>query len=199
MAEALTWARPIRPWRQLLKHHSRDLRLPPRFARNLWWSRIPLGQVPEGWAAVAVTAEGFAILAGERDESFFRYLQQCPVASSLTFNIVNHGRVVGFFALSVVREQARVAGVWLETPSTEVWRIAYHLASDAALEHTGASELVARCSTEASAIGAKQAGMHLVKRIPVVLFRKDGSISPYHPFSSRCATATIFSSQAPNS
>jgi hypothetical protein len=175
VAEALTWARPIRPWRQLLKHQSRDWRLPPRFARNLWWSRIPLRQVPDGWATVAATAEGFAIPADERDESFFQYLQQCPVASSLTFNIVNQGRVVGFFALSVVREQARVAGVWLETPSPEIWRIAFHLASDAALEHTSASELVARCSTVGSAMGARQAGMHLVKRTPVVLFRKDGS------------------------
>ena len=34
VAEALTWARPIRPWRQLLKHQSRDWRLPPRAASS---------------------------------------------------------------------------------------------------------------------------------------------------------------------
>jgi hypothetical protein len=175
VAEALTWARPIRPLRQMLKHPSRDWRLPPRFARNLWWSQIPLRQLSSDWAAFAATAEGFAIPAGERDESFFRYLQQCPVATCLTFNIANKGRVVGFFALSVVREQARVAGVWLESPSPEIWRIAFHLAHNAALKHTNVSELVARCSTEASVIGAKQAGLRLLKRTPVVLFRNDGS------------------------
>ncbi|MFZ0958882.1 MAG: hypothetical protein WAN60_21265 [Candidatus Sulfotelmatobacter sp.] len=175
VADALTWARPIRPWRQMLRHQSRDWRLPPRFARNLWWSRIPLRQVPSGWAAVAATAEGFAIPSRERDESFFRYLQQCPVATCLTFNIVNKDRVIGFLALSVVREQARVAGVWLESPSPEIWRIAFQLAHDAALEHTDASELVARCSTEVSVIGARQAGMRLLKRTPVVFFRRDGS------------------------
>jgi hypothetical protein len=175
VAEALTWARPIRPWRQMLRHQSRDWRLPPRFARNLWWSQIPLRQISSDFATVAATAEGFAIPTGERDESFFRYLQQCPVATCLTFNIADKGRVVGFFALSVVREQARVAGVWLESPSPEIWRIAFHLAHNAALKHTNASELVARCSTEASVIGARQAGMRLLKRTPVVLFRNDGS------------------------
>jgi hypothetical protein len=179
IAEALTWARPIRPWRQMLKHQSKDWHLPARFARNFWWSRIPPRRVPREWAAAAATNEGFAILAHERDESFFPYLQQCPLASCLTFNIVNGSRVAGFFALSVVGEQARLVGVWLESPSPENWRVAFHLAHGAALKHTNTSELVAMCSTEASAIGARQAGMPLRVRTPVVLFRKDGTeLSP---------------------
>jgi hypothetical protein len=38
VAEALTWARPLRPWRHMLKYQSKDLRLLLRFARNIWWS-----------------------------------------------------------------------------------------------------------------------------------------------------------------
>jgi hypothetical protein len=178
VAETLTWARPIRTWRQMLKHQSKDLRLPLRFVRNIWWSMNPPRRVPRGWAAVepaAVGTGGLAVLAGERDPSFFRYLQQCPVAPCLTFNVVHEDRIVGFFALLVVGEQARVAGVWLENPSPENWRIAFNLAQDAALKHTAASEIIARCTTEACAVGAKQAGMHLRGRTPVVLFRKDGT------------------------
>jgi hypothetical protein len=175
VAEALTWARPIRPWRQMLRHQNKDWKLLPRFVRNFWWSRIPSRRVTRGWAADAATAAGFAIPAAERNESFFRYLQQCPVATCPTFNIVNEGRIVGFFALLVIGEQARVAGVWLESPSPETWRIAFHLAHEAALQHTGASEIVARGTTEASVIGAQQAGMRLREGTPVLLFRKDGS------------------------
>ncbi len=175
VAEALTWARPIRTWRQMLKHQSKDWQLPLRFARNFYWSRIPPRRVPREWSAVTGSTEGFAIVAGERDESFFRYLQQCPVATSLTFTIVNENRTVGFLALSVVGEQARVAGAWLKSPSPENWRIAFHLAHAAALKHTNASELVAMCSTDASVLGARQAGMPLRVRTPVVLFRRDGS------------------------
>jgi hypothetical protein len=131
--------------------------------------------VPPGWATDAASPEGFAILAGERHASFFRYLQQCPMASCLTFDVVNENRIVGFLALSVIAEQARVAGVWLENPSPENWRIAFHLAHDAALKRSHASELVAMCSTQASVIGAKQAGMPLRVHTPVVLLRKDGS------------------------
>ena len=100
VAEALTWARPIRPWRQMFKHQSKDLRLPLRLARNIWWSRTPPAKVERGWAVVeagASGASGLAVPASERDESFFRYLQQCPVARCLTFHIVNEGRKAGFF------------------------------------------------------------------------------------------------------
>jgi len=178
VAEALSWARPIRPWRQMRKHQSRDLRLPLRLARNIWWSWVPPSVVPAAWTAVeaiAGNAERIAALAGERGESFFRYLQQCPVAPCLTFNLMNEGRIVGLFALAVAGEQARVAGVWLESPSPEGWRIAFLLAQEIALKRTDASEIIARCTTEASAIGAAQAGMRLRGCMPVLLFRKDGS------------------------
>ena len=71
-----------------------------------------------------------------------------------------------------------MAGVWLENPSPENWRTAFHLAQDAALKHTNTSELVARCATEASATAAGQAGMRLRARTPVFLFRKGCGAEP---------------------
>lgn len=71
-----------------------------------------------------------------------------------------------------------MAGVWLEDPSPGNWRAAFHLAQDAALKRTGASEIVVRCSTEASAIAAGQAGMRLRARAPVFVFQKDPATAP---------------------
>ena len=175
VAEALMWARPIRPWRQMLQHQSRNLRLPLRLARNIWWSRTPARVAEHGWAAVEpdTGTEGIAAPTGERDASFFRYLQQCPTLRCLNFHIVNDGRKAGCLSLSIVREQTRIAGVWLDDPSPENWRTAFHLAQNAALRHTNTSELIARCATEGSAAAAGQAGMRLRARIPVFLFRKD--------------------------
>jgi hypothetical protein len=178
VAEALTWARPIRPWRQMLRHQSKDLRLPLRFLRNIWWSMTPPRVLERGWAAVEPGADGLAVPASERDESFFGYLQQCPVARCLTFHIVRDGLKAGYFALSIVREQTRVTGVWLEKPSPENWRTAFHLAQDAALKYTGTSEIIARCATAASATAAGQAGMRLRARTPVFLFRKGLGAEP---------------------
>lgn len=134
-------------------------------------------RAPRAWTFEpgAVSAEVLADLGIERDESFFHYLQQCPLATFLTFHIVSEGRIVGLFALFIVGEQARVAGVWLKTPSPETWRIAFHLAQDAARQQTEASEIIARSTTEAGNIGAERAGMRLRARMPVLLFRKDGS------------------------
>jgi hypothetical protein len=199
VAETQTWARPIRPLQQMLQHQSKDVRLPLRFARNSWWSAMPRRSIPRGWSAVehelseAGAPAGIAVLRGERDESFFRYLRQCPLAPCHSFNLVNDGRIVGFFALSVAGEQARVAGVWLENPSPENWRIAFQLAQDAALRHTNASEIVARCSAGESFLGAEQAGLRLRARMPVLLFRKDGNTELVPPLQFQlCDSDALF-------
>jgi hypothetical protein len=192
--EALTWARPIRPWRLMLRHQNKDLRLPLRLARDILWSRWPL-QLQHGWAAVGPDASGtagLAALASERDDSFFRYLQQCPVARFLTFHLVNKGEKVGFLALCVMRERTRVAGVWLQDPSPDNWCTAFHLAQRVALEHTNTSELVARCATEASAIAAGSAGMRLRERTPVFLFRKGGGAEPLTLQFQLCDNDAVF-------
>jgi hypothetical protein len=151
--------------------------------------------IERGWAAVepgAGGAEGAAVPASERDAPFFRYLDRCPVARCLTYDIVNEGRKAGFFALSVLREQSRVAGVWLENPSTENWRTAFHLAQDAALKHTNTSELVASCATQASAAAAAQAGMRLRARAPVFLFRRGGCMEPLPLQFHLCDNDAVF-------
>jgi hypothetical protein len=195
VAEAPIWARPIRPWRQMLQHQRKDLRLPVRLARNVWWSRSPPVAIERGWAAVeagAGGAEDAAVPGSERDASFFRYLDRCPVARCQTYAIVNEGRKAGFFALSVLREQTRVAGVWLEDPSAENWRTAFHLAQDAARQHTDTSELVASCATVASANAAAQAGMRLRARAPVFLFRKGGPVEPLPLQFHLCDNDAVF-------
>jgi Acetyltransferase (GNAT) domain len=175
VGDALTWARPLRPFRQILQHQHKDLRLPMRLARNLWWSKTPSRMVEQGWTAVDAGAQAstkeFISVARERDEGFFEYLQQCPAARFLNFYIERSGRREGFFALSIVGEQTRLAGLWLENPSPENWRAAFQLVQSAAWK-SGTSELVARCLDEARSTGAQQAGLRLRGQTPVFLFRK---------------------------
>lgn len=190
VAEATTWARPIRPWRQLFHHQNRDLRLPLRFVRNLYWSKMPPILIPSGYAAVEINSSGaeeLLSISSERDEAFFRYLRQCPVARSFNFHITKEGRKVGFFFLFVVGEQARIGGVWLESSSVEMWSIAFQLAQDVALKHTKASELIARCAMKMSAEGAGNSGMRLRDSIPVVFSRKDGVADSIPPLQFHLA------------
>jgi Acetyltransferase (GNAT) domain len=181
IAEALVWARPIRPWRQILNHQSVDLRLPLRLVRNFWWSKTPSPTVEDGWSAVQLSEghlKGLGFFAKERDDSFFRYIERCPVARCLTFNVFEKDRRVGFFVMSAKWEQTRIAGVWLEDTSPRVWRAVFRLAQEAALRLTSTSEIVARGTTEACATAAAQAGMRLRARVPVMLHRKAGAAGP---------------------
>jgi hypothetical protein len=180
VGEALTWARPLRPWRRSLRYPVRNLGFPVRVARNAWWSLAPPRTAGPGWSAIVTGTRGVGnsddspVPLFERGDGFFRYLEQCPVARCLTFHIVDEGRKVGWFALLVGRVQARVAGIWLEDPSAGNWRAAFLLAQRAALQRTDAYEIVARCGTEASSAGAEQAGMRVRKRVPVFLTRRGG-------------------------
>lgn len=185
VTKTLTFARPLRPWRQMLQHQSRDLRLPVRLARNLWWSKIPARVLTPGWAAteaIATDLDGPEPTIADRDWSFFRYLQQCPSARFLGFHIMTQGEKSGFFALSVIGKQARLAGLSLENAAPDCWRNALQLAQDAALRHTAASELVVRTAAEAGIVAATQTGMRLRREDPVFLFRKGdgGAALPLH-------------------
>jgi hypothetical protein len=178
VAEALMLVRPLRPWRQILRHQSRDARLPLRLLRNVWWSRVPPRVPARGWAATQVTAdewEGTISATSTRGGHFFRYLERCPPVRLLGFSILHEGRKVGLFLLSVAGEQTRLAGVLLERPSLESWRMAFRLAQDAALRFTATSELVARTSGELAIAAAREEGMRVRVKIPVFLYRKGDS------------------------
>ena len=170
ISETLTWARPIRPWRQAVQHQTRDLRLPLRLARNVWWSRVPARAAEPGWDAAEADPKA---LPGERDVSFFRYLQRCPAACSMTFRVSREGKRAGCFVLSFVQQQARLAGVWLDEPTTTNWNAVFRLAQQAALKHSAAAEFTARCATDASKEAAGAAGLRVRRHSPVFLFRKD--------------------------
>ncbi len=177
--EALTWARPIRPWRQMVRHRSRGARLPLRLVRNWWWSKTPARAIDRGWSAVEAGGEMEPLVgARERDAPFFRYLARCPAARSLTFHVEREGRRIGFFGLTIVGEQARLSGVWLEDESAGNLRAAFQLAQRAAIRHAGASEFVARGAGQASAAAAQEAGLRVRARNRVFVYRRGGGAAP---------------------
>ena len=179
--EAMTLARPIRPWRQIFQHQRKDLRLPLRLARNVWWSLSPPKELLSGWTVAEASGseetrpEWFST---GRDADFLRYLERCPSARFLYFDIFKEDRKSGFFALSVVGKQARLAGLSLEDPTPDGFRTAFHLAQETALRHTTTSELVIRTASDAMAEAATRAGMRLRNQTPVFFFRNASEGAP---------------------
>jgi len=181
VAQAITWTRPIRPWRQALRQTRRDFRAPLRLARNLWWAATPRRIVPAEWTLVKTSVSDVdrpCDQLSDREPAFFQYLAQCPAATCLTFDLFHRQRKAGFLALSVVGMQARMAGAWLDDPSVENWRSALLLAQEAARLYTSAVEFICRCASEASTLAAGAAGLRERSRAPVFAFRKDGTSTP---------------------
>jgi Acetyltransferase (GNAT) domain len=181
VAEAHVWARPMRPWRQFRNHQSVNWRLPARLVRNIGWAHLPGKSVDPAWTVAEsndLSSNGLGLLVAESAPAFFQYVRRCPGAQSRTFHILHNARSVGFFVLSAVWEQARVAGVWLEDSSPDTWAAVLRLAQDTAFRLTGASEIILRCGAGPATLGAEKAGLRLRARIPVFVLRKRGGAEP---------------------
>ena len=169
---AYSWARPLRPLRQILNHQQRNWRLAPRLARNLWWSLAPRRSA--GDAGHYEPIEHCS--SGERSARFFDYLRACPGASVHNFAIAGPSGPIGEFALVVIALQARIAGIWLRQPTADNWTLALECAQRAALAHTDACEIVFRSASEASRAAAPRAGLHLVASEQICTRGRDGGV-----------------------
>ncbi|HVN98768.1 MAG TPA: hypothetical protein VMT49_01900 [Steroidobacteraceae bacterium] len=168
---AWSWARPLRPLRQIAHHQQRNWRLAPRYLRNLSWSLWPRRRGDDGHACTLVPDCSNA----QRSAAFFEYLRGCPGAQVLCFSIADASGPVGEFALAVVALQARIAGIWLQRPTVENWTLALECAQRAALAHSDACEIVFRAAAGASRLAAPRAGMHLVATEQVCTRGRDGA------------------------
>jgi hypothetical protein len=175
--------RPLRPVRQMLTHQSRNWKLAPRLLRNSLWAAQG-ARSKKNWQAKEVLA---AELSGNdlasdfiprtnhaspRPAAFFEYLLRSPAAPFRFYKISEGGQRMGHFALSLVRGQARIAGVWLREASVEAWAAAYRLARNTARDLPGACEVVAVGSVGASGAGAEQAGFRILPGPTVYLLDK---------------------------
>jgi hypothetical protein len=172
---AYSWARPLRPLRQIANHQRRNWQLAARLVRNSWWSAWPRRSAHGAYACTLVDH----CAGGERTAGFFEYLRGCPNAKVLTFTIAGAAGPVGDFALAVVALQARIAGIWLRHPSVEHWTLALEFAQRAALAHTNACEIVFRAASDASRMAAPLTGMHPVGAELICTRARDGAV--VHP------------------
>lgn len=165
-------ARPLRPLRQALTHQLKDWRMPARLARNALWSVIPIRLGASGWAIEEGlgNSDGHTVLLDNlRPNSFFRYLQSCPTAQIKVFEIRKDDHYAGRFALSLLYNQARIAGLWLNNPSAENLYAGYRLAQRAARTIDSAYEITSSGSTRASERAAVSSGLRIRKRTPIYL------------------------------
>lgn len=187
VAQVWTAARPVRIVRQMLTHQSRNWKLAPRFLRNLAWAYTPLKAVGPRWTVTPMPPAGIPrdliptspaeSRFSPRGPEFFEYLARCPVLRYQLYGLSDGQGLQGFFALGVVRGQARVGGVWLRHPSVEHWTAAFTQAVRTAAATAGACEIAVSGSVGPSSEAVVQAGFRLTGRVPGVLYSKKGNVT----------------------
>jgi hypothetical protein len=187
-------ARPLRPVRQILSHQTRNWKLAPRLARNSFLA-MPKGLNPfKNWKAMEIepgriSGESYVSRAdgasfSPRPPEFFEYLLRCPSARFSLYGIMAEGELMGHFVTSVLRGQARVAGVWLREPNQETWAAAFFLARHTALGLKETNEVVVFGSGSPSRTGAARAGFRIMPGPAVYMLDKKNrlSLSPNFQF-----------------
>jgi hypothetical protein len=171
-------ARPLRPVRQALTHQHRNWKLPARLVRNTF-RMITAAAAPAGWTTEKVQpsalpvgllpapAPGFAV--ARRSPELFGYLMKCPTARYELWLVRQGQEPRGYFLLSFVPGQARIADAWM-AGGRESWRCLYALASQAALHDKSVAEIAVAVTLEEAFTAATACGFRRYDELAVMLF-----------------------------
>jgi hypothetical protein len=181
-----TFARPLRPFRQFLSHQYRNWKLPLRLARNLAWSlsgaRVPTGwrsraAVPDEIPADAMPQPHSEVFVPSRDVPFHKYLLTSEAVPYRIYTVHRADQLEGYFCLSLVPGQARVAEMRMKSSDPAEWAIGYALASREATD-LGAVEILAGSSSQVGWEALRLAGYQLRGSEPILCRLARGTPPP---------------------
>jgi hypothetical protein len=174
------YARVLRPWAQFRTDpFPRRWKAPLRLARNLIWSLAPMPGAPRDWSERRIGAfESFAqpLFDARADSSFpcsrrtpelMNYYLRCPSAVFTAALLLRVGVPIGWYVLSRVGGQVRIADIWVNSASAADWSAAYTLAARAASADPNACELVASASIPPAIAALTRAGFRFRHAEPV--------------------------------
>lgn len=144
------YARVLRPWDQFRTRPAEGSKAGPRLLRNALWSCAPLADVRQ-WSGQAAPPSPQILAALESrpvDHSGSRYsaefldfMLRCPTSRVSHFALLNQGQARGFFVLSRVGGQTRIADLRILAEAAEDWASAYAVATRIAKQDPEACEV----------------------------------------------------------
>lgn len=178
----------------VLKGSRRPLwKLPARFARSILWVITAPRMTPSGWEERQVSAENlphaFASLQGrkpgvtafERSEALFRHMLDCPIARMELYLLEKWGRVGGYFLLSHLPNEVRLADCWMNSQDPADWRGLVLSVVRQANRNRGAAELTAWSSEPRLSRALMECGFHAGVTGPILIRSVSGLAEPGSP------------------
>lgn len=172
IGEMRFYSRPLRPFRQFLTHQRRNIKLPARWLRNMVWAQRSGHARPTGWNATPAEPDqistGVLSSTSKRTPAQFRYLMTCPAARFTLYIVRQNEAPRGYFLLSFVPGQARIADAWIDGDLRE-WTVLYQLAVAEAFEDAGAAEVTGASCLAIGQQALEQIGFRCHRNLPVML------------------------------
>jgi hypothetical protein len=176
------YVRVLRPWRQFRTDpFPRGWKAPLRLARNALWSQASLPSPPAGWSQRPITsfnevpqelfdARGrFPFPCTQRSVKSMDYFMRCPGAAFSAGLIFKEGKPRGWYVLSRVGNQVRVADLWIDSESVVDWSAGSSLALESASKDRYICEVVTAASFPMAAEALRQAGFRRHHAEPIFL------------------------------
>jgi hypothetical protein len=173
----------------------RRWKAPLRLARNAIWSLAPMPGAPRDWSERRIGAfdslaqplfdarADAAFPCSRRTPELMNYYLRCPSAVFTAALLLRVGVPCGWYVLSRVGRQIRIADIWVDSGSVADWSAAYTLAARAASGDPKACELVASASIPPAIEALPRAGFRFRHAEPVFvwdprkLFAGSGSLN----------------------
>jgi hypothetical protein len=190
------YARVLRPWRQFRTDpFPRRWKAPLRLARNIIWSLTPMPGPPRDWSdqKISTFESSLQPVLDARAESPFpcsrrtwelmNYYLRCPSAVFTAALVLRAGVPSGWYVLSRVGGQVRIADLWVNSASAADWSAAYVLAARAASGDPEACELVASASIPPAVEAVTLAGFRFRHADPVFVLDPRKLFAPSQPLN----------------
>jgi hypothetical protein len=171
----------VRPWLQFRTAAHPSWKTPLRLVRNAFWSLSSLPPAPKGWHVSRITrfdSSVEALLPGSKQEILrpirtiagLNYVLSCPAAAFAAFLLYEGSRLSGYFVLSLVAGQTRIADLRLISADPESWKSACVLAARTAAEIPETCEIVAGFSSPQLQECFEQAGFRVRQTLPIFYY-----------------------------
>jgi hypothetical protein len=187
-AEVRHYTRVLRPWRHFRMADRKDWKSPLRLARDY----RELGRAPRD-AGHALTARRVSSFDGAPAEAFpdpsitgqvvcartpqsLGYFLNCPAAKIEAHLLERAQTPAGYFLLSRVGRQCRIADLWIRAADRQAWAEAYATAAAAASKDLHTTEVTVAASAPLQTGALEDAGYRQTHAEPVFVLDPDGRL-----------------------
>jgi hypothetical protein len=188
--EVTTFVRVVRPWRQFQSRPNKVITKDmAKLVRNAVWSFSTGGSASREWSINRV--ENFSQIqemlsegncpTPARSADYLNYWLRTPACEMVGYMILRERVPFGYFLLSLVNRQARIADIRLRTMNVEDWANGYRLAAKVAADDERTCETVTIASTQLGHEALTLSGFKNRGSVPLYIADPKGKLNNLPP------------------